>query len=397
MTATPEGEVRWFMDCWQRPELASREEIASHFRSVFEPTAVVEFLQNLREGAPNPTLAALDASEHEALALLDVGGEPAELWLALSTEGISGFSVRGHDASTERIPFAELECEPSIAVSGGDGSHAGAVADDVARVVSEARAEGVVGLAARLVLRDGSSVSVDHGFGDGFARIPLDGSTVFRIGSVSKVVTAVAVLQRFDPDELVRPLSRSIEVDSDVVTFRHLLTHTAGVPRLAGDRVSFERTPGGEPEYSNDGYEVLGSVLADATGQPYLEVAADVVASGTGGAPSAGHRVAFGSVERAHWQDEEGGAGGVSSTADGLTALATLVAGPEGEVMRRVVFPDRSQLGYNGALSGFRAAWWVDVDSGASCSVLSNTDGAAAPPPWTVRDRLFEAMARNVD
>ncbi|GAA1403653.1 serine hydrolase [Pseudonocardia kongjuensis] len=153
---------------------------------------------------------------------------------------------------------------------------------------------GIAG-AAVAVVHDGEVLTA-RGFGHaGSAPVDPD-RTLFRVGSVSKVVTATAVLQqveqgRIDLDADVRQyLDFALPLRFDPpVTMRHLLTHTAGFEeRVRGLIVHGEESPdlrtalvedppeqvfapGTTPGYSNYGYALAGYVVERVTGTPFDE------------------------------------------------------------------------------------------------------------------------------
>jgi CubicO group peptidase (beta-lactamase class C family) len=123
-------------------------------------------------------------------------------------------------------------------------------------------------------------------------------TTAFRIASMTKSVTALAILALRDQGKLALDVPLAIYIpqfsavalptrDSAPVTVRHLLTHTAGfvTDDPWGDRVLgmgpaaldaliatgtlFARPPGLAFEYSNLGYALLGRVLTNVSGEPY--------------------------------------------------------------------------------------------------------------------------------
>jgi len=136
---------------------------------------------------------------------------------------------------------------------------------------------------------------------------------LFRIASVSKLVTAVAVMKLYeegllDLDERVFGpdgiLSDSIYLEYrdrriEEITIRHLLNHTAGWSRYSGDpmfsslyiarkmdveapagfsdvlRFALSRRlnykPGSRYSYSNLGYAILGEIVARKSGMPYQD------------------------------------------------------------------------------------------------------------------------------
>ena len=156
----------------------------------------------------------------------------------------------------------------------------------------------IPGLAAGIV-QGGRLVHVTAlGVADREARRRVEAGTAFRIASMTKNMTALAILSLRDRGKLqldapleqyvpqfaaVKPATR----DSATVTLRHLLTHTAGFvtddpwgDRVLGmnpaelDRVIatghlFARPPGLAFEYSNLGYALLGRVLTNVSGEPY--------------------------------------------------------------------------------------------------------------------------------
>lgn len=142
----------------------------------------------------------------------------------------------------------------------------------------------------------------------GFGRVgegssaPPDAQTLFEIGSVTKVFTAIA-LARLESDgkvNLTNTLRASLSSDValvralEPVTLLHLATHTSGLPRLPGNLDTSEANlanpyakygtaelrqflsstkpnnpPGRLMDYSNVGFAVLGHVLTLQAGQPY--------------------------------------------------------------------------------------------------------------------------------
>lgn len=140
--------------------------------------------------------------------------------------------------------------------------------------------------------------SQGYGFSDLERRIPATPSTVYRIGSITKLFTSTAILQLRDAGKLRLddPVSRHLpwfEVsnpfpDAPDVTIRQLLTHTAGLPREADfpywtDHLFptreelAESVPGqgliNPPEstyhYSNLGMALLGEIVTEVSGRPW--------------------------------------------------------------------------------------------------------------------------------
>jgi CubicO group peptidase (beta-lactamase class C family) len=144
----------------------------------------------------------------------------------------------------------------------------------------------------------GNRLIVDRGYGiaDLEWNAPVDASTIFRIGSLTKNFTAAAILKLAEQGKLGLddPLSRTVsEFDTGgrTVTIRQLLNHTSGIPeyttqpgffaKLAPLNLSdaellqlvsgkpFDFEPGTGWRYSNTNYYLLGMVVAKASGRPY--------------------------------------------------------------------------------------------------------------------------------
>ncbi|MBF4623267.1 serine hydrolase [Clavibacter sp. VKM Ac-2872] len=120
--------------------------------------------------------------------------------------------------------------------------------------------------------------------------------TLFRVGSVSKVVSATAVMQlveegRLDLDaDVQRYLDFDLDTPKGAVTLRHLLTHTSGFEevitgliglpgseRALGDVMKTDPpeqvfVPGTTPAYSNYGASLAGYVAERVAGTPFVDL-----------------------------------------------------------------------------------------------------------------------------
>ncbi|MBB4634206.1 serine hydrolase domain-containing protein [Longimicrobium terrae] len=129
------------------------------------------------------------------------------------------------------------------------------------------------------------------------SRAPVDTASVFRIASMTKSFTAVAILQLRDagllslddPAERYVPELASLRATGDAppITIRHLLSHSAGFPEdnpwgdqqlAATDEemsammragIPFSTAPGTSYEYSNFGFAILGRIVANVSGMAY--------------------------------------------------------------------------------------------------------------------------------
>ena len=170
--------------------------------------------------------------------------------------------------------------------------------DAIAACVEDGMAANGAPGAAVAVLLDGA-VIFEGGFGEKRrgGGDPVDAGSVFRIGSISKQMTAAAVmrlaergaLDLHDPVTRALPeLQFAVAGQADAVTLWHLLTHTSGIPDTY--RVTDPLAPmtleewlphmiGLEPfappgafwNYSNPNFSLLGLVVERASGSPYPE------------------------------------------------------------------------------------------------------------------------------
>jgi len=156
------------------------------------------------------------------------------------------------------------------------------------------------------VVRDGSLAWFrGHGVADAATGTPISEDTVFRVASITKTFTAVAVMQLqerglVDLDAPANDYLRAFQLvprrgDFPPATVRHLLTHTAGaravrgladllrvglgwevpegrpVPPLADyyrGGLHLDTEPGSRWAYSNHGFTALGSIVEEMSGLP---------------------------------------------------------------------------------------------------------------------------------
>ncbi len=181
-----------------------------------------------------------------------------------------------------------------------------AVAQDTARMDRAAKAEAAAGgfMGAILVARDGK-ILFDKGYGSANLewRIPNDGETRFRLGSLTKQFTAAAILLLQERGKLrldapVKTYLPDAPAAWDKMTIFHLLTHSAGIPNLTGFE-DFNRTkalpvtlpalidrfrdkplhfaPGERFRYSNSNYILLTAIVEKASGQSYAAFVAEQI------------------------------------------------------------------------------------------------------------------------
>jgi CubicO group peptidase (beta-lactamase class C family) len=135
------------------------------------------------------------------------------------------------------------------------------------------------------------------------AKQPVAPDTVFRIASMTKSFTAMAILKLRDEGKLrlddpaethIPELQRLVypTTDAPKITIRHLLSHSAGFPEdnpwgdqqlaatdeqftlLMRRGIPFANAPGVAYEYSNYAFAILGRIVTRVSGVPYREYVA---------------------------------------------------------------------------------------------------------------------------
>jgi len=130
--------------------------------------------------------------------------------------------------------------------------------------------------------------------------VPVSQSSMFRIASLSKSFTSMAILSLRDAGKLNLDDPAFLYIpelegqhyptsDSTHMTIRQLMTHSAGLPednpwadrqladsdsellRLLDGKISFSNPPGIAFEYSNLGYALLGKIITSVSGMRFQE------------------------------------------------------------------------------------------------------------------------------
>lgn len=138
------------------------------------------------------------------------------------------------------------------------------------------------------------------------SKAPVTRDSVFRIASMTKSFTAMAIvklrdegkLSLDDPAERHVPELKGLRYptrDSPRITIRHLLSHSGGFPEDNpwGDQqlsateaqfsdmlrkgIPFSNPPGVAFEYSNYGFAILGRIVTNASGKPYREYITEAI------------------------------------------------------------------------------------------------------------------------
>ncbi len=208
------------------------------------------------------------------------------------------FTIEVEPAPPHRITELDLRAIPRPAgFAIARLSESDALAALRAKVQADAAAGKFAG--AVLVAKNGQPIFTGaYGMADRERKIPNRLETRFRIGSMNKMFTAVAILQLVQAGKikLNDPLGKYLTdyPNQDVatkVTIHHLLTHTGGTGDFFGPEFDAHRlelrtlqdyvklygkrglefAPGSRWEYSNYGFLLLGVVVERVSGESYYD------------------------------------------------------------------------------------------------------------------------------
>ena len=148
--------------------------------------------------------------------------------------------------------------------------------------------------AVLVAFQDNILMEKGYGFADFELDVPNSPQTIFRIGSITKTITAVAILQLVERGllHLQDKLNKFIPdyPFGEVITIHHLLTHTSGISNFELDSDFYDAvhassfseklidmfkylplqfSPGKDYSYSVSGYFLLGYIIENLTGLSY--------------------------------------------------------------------------------------------------------------------------------
>jgi len=231
-------------------------------------------------------------------------------YIVFITALVFSFGSRSYQTEKDVPPYYELELQGLNSRLTNEVSNfpdSAYVEKQIGRFMSQWDLKGV----SVAILKDERLIYA-QGFGiadDSLNRV--NPGSLFRLASVSKLITAVAIMKLaeekklslddhvFGPDGIIKNPALDKVADKRIyaITVRHLLAHSGGWTQRAGDpafnplaiaenvgdvppvtiesyykyiakyRLSF--TPGSRAYYSNMGYMFLGEVISTVTGEPY--------------------------------------------------------------------------------------------------------------------------------
>ena len=423
-------------------EATLRERVAEPFLTA---VGVATLLDVSRQLAPLLQGLELDwvdpASTETSLSVELAGTAPGQPVLAVQVvvepappHRIAGLGFRPVDP--DRPTLGAVADLPGRTVrSRADDGFDEALAGDLVDALQRFADEGQVGVGAAVVV-DGRTWTAEAGVAVVESPRPVEADTVFRAYSISKTVTAEAVLALdIDLDEPLDRYLTSVRL-SHRPTVRQVLTHTAGVSsafehwvehvvpvaQQLGATWPCDTEPGAAWAYSNGGYALLGQLIEDVTGAPFEDVVAERVlrphgmdASEYRSTNAVGDRWAVGyDLRRGQVSPAEAtvpsvlGAGSLFSTATDLAAFAAAVSvadeadgagrftsqvpelGQEqGLAWRLVGVEGRAWAAHGGGGHGFSTMLALLPGTGAGLVVLTNIGGQSL-------DRVTHALQRRV-
>jgi CubicO group peptidase (beta-lactamase class C family) len=209
-------------------------------------------------------------------------------------------TVTGAGATTStQAAAAAAAAPPAVFADPGRKAKLAAAFPEIDRLIAAFMARTHVPGAAWGIIVDGELAHVGvAGFRDLPARAPVTTDSVFRIASMTKSFTAMAIMKLRDEgklslDDLAErhvPELRNLRYptsDSPKITVRHLMSHAAGFPednpwgdqqlaatedaftRMMQHGIPFSNPPGVAYEYANYGFAILGRVVTNVSGMPY--------------------------------------------------------------------------------------------------------------------------------
>lgn len=163
------------------------------------------------------------------------------------------------------------------------------------KLLSEQFKPGETGCAALVASKGQIIYKKAFGMANLELNVPMQPEMVFRIGSITKQFTAVAILQLMEQGKLslqddITKFIPDYPTQGYKITIEHLLTHTSGIksytnaPEFAGySRIDktpeevikifrnqpMEFAPGTKWNYNNSGYFLLGYIIEKASGKSY--------------------------------------------------------------------------------------------------------------------------------
>ena len=125
--------------------------------------------------------------------------------------------------------------------------------------------------------------------------VPMQADMIFRIGSITKQYTAIAILQLIEQGKIslqdsIQKFIKDFPYKGHTITIENLLTHTSGIvdyevlnfpipnairidfpPRQIIDKLPLDFIPGSKFQYSNSNYYLLAYIIEQVSGNSYQD------------------------------------------------------------------------------------------------------------------------------
>src|SRR5690348_7836007 len=348
-------------------------------------------------------------------------------------------------------PFARFACAqspaPALLPSPYDEAQSNA-----RKIAAELIARGIPGLAIAVAIDGKLAYAEGFGYADLEQRVPARPTTKFRIGSISKPLTATALMQlveqgKIDLDAPIQKYVPSFPDKGVRITPRLLAGHLAGIRHYQGDEFLISRhydsvldglkifendplvsPPGAAFHYSSYGFNLLSAAIESASGENFVSYMQNRVFLPLGlvdtladqNRPLIEERSRFysrekdGPFENAPYVDNsyKWAGGGFLSTAEDLVRFGTALLRPGflKESSLRLLFT--SQKTNSGEETGYGMGWGIRKSKsgqrifehaggsvGGSCQLILYPDSRVVvafvtnlgDAPWKIED--IEAIA----
>jgi len=295
--------------------------------------------------------------------------------------------------------------------------------------------------AVSVAVATGGELRYSRGFGmsDLENFVPAKAATVYRLGSISKPITAVAAMQlvergKLDLDAPVQKYVPSFPAKPWPLTSRHLLGHLGGIRHYRGDQ-EFGSTktypnlletlkifqddpllsePGTKYSYTTYGFSLLGAVVESASGMRFVDylkenifkpagmstMGPDEVSRITPNRARGYHRTTAGEIENCGLADTSNKipGGGLSSSVEDLVKFA--IAVQRGVLLRKETVERMftRQKTRDGQLVNYGLGWFVREQEGRKTVTHGGSQqGTATNLYLSPADGPLVAVMTNLD
>ncbi|MEO7654630.1 MAG: serine hydrolase domain-containing protein [Sphingomicrobium sp.] len=316
---------------------------------------------------------------------------------------------------------------------------------------------GLPGLIVGLIAPGGFAATFDLGHANRDSRSAIGADTLFQVGSITKLMTALVIHQlaaegKFALSDPIDRLLPTIPLPSgETVTVQQLLDHRSGLPADAplfppgGLWTGFK--PGSAWSYSNTGYDILGKLAEVAGGKPLVRLLEERLFRPLGmgrtrGSIMARDRASYAQgyeaannafpyargvpLAPAGWVDVTFGAGSVASTAADMNLLFAAISGAArggslpglnpaqtaaylthaaptdspamnyGNGLMHVGDGPRRYLHHTGGMVSFSSAFHLDLGSGTAAFASASLTGFTGYRPKLLSKFAVDALTNAI-